>query len=287
MRQLETECHTLSTVCVIAQIKAFEVGVVSFTGSFAHEQHLDFSTRCSTLESPLTIPIQQSDSSSVPDDMKSTRILIIEDNRILREGLKAMINAQPGMKVAETIGSGNNIVERVRSRKPNVVLFDMSLKNLGDLSIVKLLTQNFPESRIIGMGLIPTQSDIVEFVKAGASGFILKDASVKDFVKTIRDVALGSKVLPPQFTGSLFAHVVEQAMKKGKRHLARAVSMTKREREILVFIAEGLSNKEIAERLNLAVYTVKSHIHNIMEKLALHSRLQIAKYTRDEEDSLG
>jgi two-component system NarL family response regulator len=135
------------------------------------------------------------------------------------------------------------------------------------------------------MGLVPTQSDIVDFVKAGASGFILKDATVKGFVKTIREVAGGSKVLPPQLTGSLFAHVVDQAMKRGKGHVARAVRITKREREILVFIADGLSNKEIAASLNIAVYTVKSHVHNIMEKLALHSRLQIAKYTRDEETS--
>lgn len=216
--------------------------------------------------------------------MKSIRILIIEDNRLLREGLQVMIDAQSGMKVTATIGSGNNIVASVRAKKPDVVLFDMSLKNLGDLSVVETLSKDFPAVRVIGMGLIPTQSDIVEFVKAGASGFILKDATVKEFVKTIRDVALGSKVLPPQFTGSLFAHVIEQAMKRGKGRLARAVSMTKREREILVFIAEGLSNKQIAERLNVAVYTVKSHIHNIMEKLALHSRLQIAKYTREEED---
>lgn len=217
--------------------------------------------------------------------MKLTRILIIEDNRLLREGLKAMINAQRGMKVSATIGSGNNIVETVRVRKPNVILFDMSLKNLDDLSVVEVLTKDFPNSRVIGMGLIPTQSDIVEFVSAGASGFILKDATVREFIKTIKDVSQGSKVLPPQFTGSLFAHVIEQAVKRRKGRLASAVTMTKREREILVFIAEGMSNKEIAARLNVAVYTVKSHIHNIMEKLALHSRLQIAKYTRDEENS--
>lgn len=217
--------------------------------------------------------------------MKLTRILIIEDNRLLREGLKAMINAQRGMKVSATIGSGNNIVETVRVRKPNVILFDMSLKNLDDLSVVEVLTKDFPNSRVIGMGLIPTQSDIVEFVSAGASGFILKDATVREFIKTVKDVSQGSKVLPPQFTGSLFAHVIEQAVKRRKGRLASAVTMTKREREILVFIAEGMSNKEIAARLNVAVYTVKSHIHNIMEKLALHSRLQIAKYTRDEENS--
>jgi DNA-binding NarL/FixJ family response regulator len=132
------------------------------------------------------------------------------------------------------------------------------------------------------MGLIPSQSDIVEFVKAGASGFILKDATVKDFLRTVRSVIHGGKVLPPPLVGSLFSHVVEYALAKGPGQLKRGVRMTKREREIIALIADGLSNKEIAQRLNIATFTVKSHVHNIMEKLALHSRLQIAKHTRDE-----
>jgi DNA-binding NarL/FixJ family response regulator len=91
------------------------------------------------------------------------------------------------------------------------------------------------------------------------------------------------KVLPPSLTGSLFSHVVEIALKKGKGKIITAVRMTKREREIIVLIADSMSNKEIAQRLNIATHTVKSHVHNIMEKLALHSRLQIAKHANDQE----
>jgi DNA-binding NarL/FixJ family response regulator len=126
------------------------------------------------------------------------------------------------------------------------------------------------------MGLIPSQQDIVEFVEAGAAGFVLKDATIEDVLETIRSVARGIRVLPPLLTGSLFTHIVDQALRKGKGKLTEAARMTKREREIIVLIAEGMSNKEIAQRLNLSTYTVKSHIHNILEKLALHSRLQIA-----------
>ena len=132
------------------------------------------------------------------------------------------------------------------------------------------------------MGLIPTQLDIIEFVEAGASGFILKDATIADFLRTVRSVASGEKVLPPPMTGSIFSLVVENALKRGKEPLRNAVRMTKREREIIALIANGLSNKGIAHRLNIATYTVKSHVHNIMEKLALHSRLQIAMHTRPE-----
>jgi DNA-binding NarL/FixJ family response regulator len=109
----------------------------------------------------------------------------------------------------------------------------------------------------------------------------LKDASTKEFLGTIRSVANGIKVLPPQLIGSLFSHVIENALKKGNGKFADAVRMTKREREIITLIADGLSNKEIAVTLNIAIHTVKSHIHNIMEKLALHTRLQIAQYTRE------
>jgi DNA-binding NarL/FixJ family response regulator len=132
------------------------------------------------------------------------------------------------------------------------------------------------------MGLLPLQADIVEFVEAGASGFILKNATVKEFLSTIRSVAKGEKVLPPLLTGSLFSHVAELALKKGKGKLTNTVRMTKREREIIALIADGLSNKEIAHQLNIATHTVKSHVHNIMEKLALHSRLQISNFTHEE-----
>jgi len=100
-----------------------------------------------------------------------------------------------------------------------------------------------------------------------------------DFLRTIRSVARGGKVLPPPLTGSLFSRVIDHALKRGKGPLKNAVRMTKREREIIALIADSLSNKEIAQRLNIATYTVKSHVHNIMEKLALHTRLQIAQHT--------
>ena len=207
-------------------------------------------------------------------------MLLIEDNRLLREGITAMINGQPDMKVVAASGGNENAVARARTVRAQVILVDLGLRNQNGVRLVASLRKAVPELKVIGMGLIPTQSDIIEFVQAGASGFILKDATVDDFLRTIRSVAHGGKVLPPPLTGSLFSHVVEYALKNGKDKLNRAVRMTNREREIIALIAEGLSNKEIALRLNVAIYTVKSHVHNIMEKLTLHTRLQVAMYTR-------
>jgi DNA-binding NarL/FixJ family response regulator len=214
--------------------------------------------------------------------MKKIRILVIEDNRVLRDGITTMLNEQADMRVVATIGSGNNVLLKAIQKKPHVILMDVGLKKFRESSVVESIKKNIPEAKVIGMGLIPTQSDIVEFVEAGASGFILKDATVKEFVGTVRSVAKGEKVLPPLLTGSLFSYVVEKALKMGKGKLVSAVRITKREREIIVLIADGHSNKEIAQHLNIATHTVKSHVHNIMEKLALHSRLQISNFTHEE-----
>jgi two-component system NarL family response regulator len=215
--------------------------------------------------------------------MKTIRILLVEDNRILREGIAAMVNGAADMRIVASSAGHDDTMLQVRKLKPHVVLLDLGLRSQNGMRVVKGLTQAFPDVRVIGMGLIPSQVDIVESVEAGASGFILKTATVGDFLNTVRSVAAGVKVLPPPLADSLFTHVIAHALKKGNGKLPNAVRMTKREREIISLIAEGLSNKEIAQRLNIATYTVKSHVHNILEKLALHSRLQIALYTHNEE----
>jgi two-component system NarL family response regulator len=215
--------------------------------------------------------------------MKTIRIFLIEDNRILREGIAATINGEEDLRVVASSAGSNGTLLEVRKLRPHVVLMDLSLRNQDDIRVVASLTKEVPGIKVIGMGLIPSQVDIVELVGAGASGFILKDATVKEFLEAIRSVVRGAKVLPPSLTGSLFSHVIDNALKKGKGKLISAVRMTKREREIIALIADGLSNKEIAQRLNIATYTVKSHVHNILEKLAIHSRLQIAIFARNDE----
>jgi DNA-binding NarL/FixJ family response regulator len=215
--------------------------------------------------------------------MPKIRILLIEDNRILRQGITAMINKQRDVTVAGVSDGRENTLTKARAVKPHVVLMDLGLDSQNSLDVVQSVKKEFPGIKIIGMGLAPTQSDILEFVQAGAEGFILKNATVEDVIKTIRAVAGGETVLPYAMTGSLFTQVTEHALLKGKRNLRMAIRMTEREKEIIALIVEGMSNKQIAASLNIATFTVKSHVHNILEKLALHSRLQIAKHARDEK----
>jgi DNA-binding NarL/FixJ family response regulator len=153
------------------------------------------------------------------------------------------------------------------------------MKGNKELLIVKLSKTNFPETKIIVMDLIPLQADVFEFVRAGVSGFILKDASIAEFLKTIRSVYQGARVLPPHLTGSLFSQIVNHAINEFKPSaIVESVRLTKREKQVIALIADGSKNKEIAQKLHLSTYTVKSHVHNILEKLALHTRVQIAKH---------
>lgn len=209
---------------------------------------------------------------------KRILVLVIEDNRLVREGLAALLNAQPDFKVIAAAEGGSAGLLQVRETKPHVVLVDATLGSHDSHRLVESVRKEVPESKVIVMDLLPAREDIIEFIKAGANGFIVKDATIEEFVKTIRSVADGADVVPASLTGTLLSHIVDQAVHRSTAAVLEAVQMTKREREITSLIAEGLSNKEIAQRLNIATYTVKSHVHNILEKLALHSRLQIAAH---------
>jgi two-component system, NarL family, nitrate/nitrite response regulator NarL len=209
---------------------------------------------------------------------KRILVLVIEDNRLVREGLAALLNEQPDFKVIAAAEGGNAGLLQVRETKPHVVLVDATLGSHDSHRLVESVRKEVPESKVIVMDLLPAQEDVIAFIKAGANGFLVKDATIEDFVKTIRSVADGADVVPASLTGTLLSHIVDQAVHRSTAAVLEAVQMTKREREITSLIAEGMSNKEIAQRLNIATYTVKSHVHNILEKLALHSRLQIAAH---------
>jgi DNA-binding NarL/FixJ family response regulator len=214
--------------------------------------------------------------------MAKIRVLLVEDNRLLREGITSMLNEQPDIRTVAATGNGD-AMEKATKLLPQVVLLDTGLRSQNSLRVVHAIKARFPETQVVVMDLLPVQADVVAFVKAGVSGFILKDATLDDFLHTIRAVATGKKVLPPPLTGSLFSHIVEHAIQHGSPdRLLEAVRMTKREHEVVALIAGGKSNKEIAAHLHIAVHTVKSHVHNVLEKLALHTRLELASFAHRE-----
>jgi DNA-binding NarL/FixJ family response regulator len=216
--------------------------------------------------------------------MARTRILLIEDNRLLREGIAEVLDAQDDFEIVAVAEDGDAI-ERLNAsdRPPDVVLLDLALEKADSIQLMATLQSKLPDARIIAMDILPEQTDIMEIVKAGAAGFVLKSASVQEYVDAIRAVARGESVLPNLLTTSLFMQIVEAALESDESVVERAIQLTPREKEVVDLISEGLSNKEIATRLHIATHTVKSHVHNILEKLALRSRLQIAAFARGKD----
>lgn len=206
-------------------------------------------------------------------------VAIIDDSRLVRDALTAMLNKLADMRVVASAVADTALLA---AAEPQVLLLDVGLRDQDSLRVAAALKVAMPEAHIILMDLVPVNEEIAEYVNAGVSGFVLKDASFDEFVATIRSVAAGEKVLPPRMTESLFAQIAREASSMGRTEVLEDVRMTRREREVIELIGEGLSNKEIAQRLNIATHTVKSHVRNVMEKLSLHTRLQIAAYSHRE-----
>ena len=213
------------------------------------------------------------------------RLLLIEDNSLLHDGIVSMLKNQDDIKIVVAPKKNENLLIKIGRLKPNIILLDLGLRNRNSLNIVEIVKKDFPDAKVIVMDLAPVPGDVDLFVKAGASGFILKDATPDDFIATIRAVAEGANVIPPNLTQSLFSQIVENAVNgNGIKHEG-AVRMTKREREVIKLIGDGINNKEIGKQLRISNFTVKSHIHNIMEKLALHKRMEVADYSNSKKSS--
>jgi DNA-binding NarL/FixJ family response regulator len=203
-------------------------------------------------------------------------VVLIEDNRLVREGMTALLNQTEDFKVLAAESSvGFALLRKVQ---PDVILLNAGLWNDDSLNVEETVVKEDPKAKVIIMDLLPVHEDIVKFVNAGVSGFILKNATAEDLVNAIRSVVGGADVLPPEMTSTLFSQISKEALVRGRAVSMESVRMTPREREVIGLIGEGLSNKEIAGRLNISTYTVKSHVRTVMEKLALHTRLQIAAF---------
>src|SRR2546426_10689553 len=199
----------------------------------------------------------------------------------MREGLGALLKPTPALRVGGAAAALAAALRRVPEVTPDVVLVDAGLGSCDGCRCVEQIRESAPAARVIVMDLLPAPEEVVAYVKAGAKGFIMKDATVEDLVGTVRSVARGSDVIPAVLTGTLLSHIAQDAVAHQRPEAAEAVRMTKREQEVMQLIAEGLDNKAIAQRLGVAGDTVKSHVRNILEKLTLHSRLAIAAHSRE------
>ncbi len=207
-------------------------------------------------------------------------IILVDDNRLVREGLAGLIREQPDFRILAASADADEAIREVRQSQPDIVLLDFGLESSDCMLVTAEIRREAPDAKIIIMGLSPVQDSLMELVRLGVSAFLLKDASFEAFVTTVRKVAGGAQLLPTSLTASLFSQIVTHAVRNGTPEALDGVRITQREREVVNLISEGLANKEIATQLGIAVHTVKSHVHNILEKLSLRSRLEVAAFTR-------
>jgi DNA-binding NarL/FixJ family response regulator len=213
--------------------------------------------------------------------ISTTSILIVDDQPMLRMGYRMILDAQPDLSVVGEAENGLEAIDLTARLEPNVVLMDVRMPDLDGVQATERIVASGSDSRII----ILTTFDLDEYaygaLRAGASGFLLKDAPPPDMLSAIRAVATGDAVVAPSVTRRLlsqFAHRLPDPQSPASATDARVESLTPRERELLIEVARGLSNAEIAERLVLSEATVKTHVGRILGKLGLRDRVQIVVF---------
>lgn len=210
-------------------------------------------------------------------------VALIEDNRLVREGLTALLSRVPDIRVLP--GEPGSSLWTSEGLALDVILLDLGLDTGGSVGVAQAVVKEFPGTRVIVMDLLPSEEDMLEFVAVGVSGFVMKDAVLDELLMTIRAVAAGEDVLPRPLVNTLFAEIAKELHSSVGPSVSSAVRLTSREREVLDLIGDGMSNKAIGKSLHISTHTVKSHLRNIMEKLNLHSRLQLAVYQHGEESA--
>ncbi len=211
-----------------------------------------------------------------------TRIAFIEDNRLVREGIAALLEPFPDFKVV--VADSDDYSPLLAETEPDVVLLNVGVGSKATLEFVRTLRTGFPGPRVLLMDLLPAHEDLVDLIVSGVSGFIHRGASLEDVRGSIQAVAAGLKVMPDEITGTLFSEIAGRSGAGSGTQHEDAVRLTPRETEVIDLVAKGMSNKAIGRRLRISVHTVKSHLRNIMDKLNLHSRLQLVKYALENGD---
>lgn len=207
--------------------------------------------------------------------MTRLRVFIADDHAVLRDGLKALVNAQADMEVVGEADNGRTTYEKAKELVPDVVLMDISMPELTGIQATELLRRECPNIKILILTAYKDKGYLDRLLNVGACGFILKLSAAEELIGAIRLVAGGGIYLDPQMADRITDGYVRSQFLKGE---VRQRELTAREEEVLRLIAHGYSNKEISSELKISVKTVESHKSNLMQKLELRNRTEIVRY---------
>ena len=207
---------------------------------------------------------------------KKHRILIAEDHTLFRQGLKALLSLEEDFEVVGEAGDGHQAIQRAKELKPDLILLDLSMPRVDGMTAIKEIKRSSPEAKIVILTVHKTEEHVLEALKSGASGYILKDASHEEFLLAMRSVLHDKRYLSPDIS----ERIVEGYLngRESFEPTSPWKSLTSRERQVLKLIAEGYKSKEIGEFLCISEKTVAKHRSNIMNKLDLHSASELTAY---------
>jgi two-component system, NarL family, response regulator NreC len=210
----------------------------------------------------------------------SIKIMLVDDHEIVRAGLRLLIQAQGDMEIVGEAENGQQAIELCHKASPDVVVMDITLPGPSGLEVTRQIKQQYPDINVLALTIHEGEQYFFEMLNAGASGYVPKRAAPTDLVAAIRAVYSGEVYLHPSVAKTLVNDYIQRVQMGWER--ASYDGLTEREQQVLKMIAEGLMNKEIAERLSISVRTVERHRENIMSKLNLHTRAELVRYAVDK-----
>jgi two-component system response regulator NreC len=208
--------------------------------------------------------------------MKNLKIVLAEDHTILREGLRALLSADPYFEIVGEARDGRDAVRCVEKLVPDLLLMDLSMPRMSGMEAIREIKKRYPEIKIIALTVHKTEEYLLTTLKAGADGYVLKDATHDELVMAIKNVMRGKSYLSPGVSEKVIEGYLEG--KESSRSVSSWESLSQREREVLKLIAEGYKNKDIAGDLCISLKTVEKHRANLMKKLDLHNAAALTVY---------
>jgi len=206
--------------------------------------------------------------------MTRIRILLAEDHVVLREGLRLVLEMQSDLQVVGEAGDGQEAVEKARALRPDLVLMDIAMPRLNGVEATRRIKRYCPETKVVALTQYQDREYVLPILQAGADGYILKQSDSQELVKGVHAVLRGDAPLSPPIARELVDLVAQPGNHSGKVE----ASLTDREREVLILVAEGYTNRQIAEMLGISPKTVDVHRTNLMRKLNLHNRVEVTRY---------
>lgn len=204
------------------------------------------------------------------------RIVLADDHHLFRDGLARILSGYPDIEVVASVSSGEEAVTAVAQHQPDVTLLDVNMPGIGGVGATRQIREADPEARILMLTVSERESDLFAAIRSGARGYLLKDATSEQLYDAVRRVHAGEAIIAPPMAVKLFDKFSE--MPEAPKRSPKLEELTERERDILHLLTQGLSNKEIGLQLSLSPHTIKVHLHRILEKLDLRSRVEAAAW---------